>query len=115
MPIEDFSLVPEKVSVKIYDTTDSTHVAGDPNTSRTVHLPSHLAFEGLTAMTSFKVQARLHPNGAWHDLTTVDGSVNALAMVEFASEFPFNFVRVTRTGADNAIIYAQLKAGGYGQ
>lgn len=111
MATVDLQLVPEKQVQKIYDPANGVNATADPTTSLTARQPKWLAFEGLVASTVYTIQARIHPAGVWHDIATVDGTVNALAMVEFSDE-PQNFIRVVRTtGTVDAVIYAQLLAG----
>lgn len=102
-----------KPSILLYDSANVLALPGGPtvgadaNTSIVSRYPASITVDGVPAGTVATIQVKLNEQETtWHDLGTVDGSVDANGIV--IMDVPFNFARVVRTsGAGDYLVFDQ--------
>lgn len=84
----------------------------DANTSRIMRRPTLIEVENMAALTTIDVQVKTLPDLAYKSFAVLDGATDTEFLVEFLQ--PYNFVRLVRTGAQNAVASAQFGNVGHG-
>ena len=109
MPIIDVSTLNQARAYKIYDPALSVNQTGDSNVSLVANRANAITINGMVGTQTVLVQIKIHTDDVWHTFSTVNTAVPT-AVITFPTVF--NFVRVTRAGAGNFIVFAQLEYAG---
>lgn len=84
----------------------------DANTSRIMRRPTLIEVENMAAGTTLDVQVKTLPDLAYKSFAVLDGATDTEFLVEFLQ--PYNFVKLVRTGAQDAVAAAQFGNVGHG-
>ena len=91
---------------RIYDPAAGDPIQGaDANHSVIVRVPRIITVDGLPALTTLTLQAKVHFAGAWHTIVVFDGDVAAIGNHVFDPRW--NFVQLVRAGSGTPIAHAQ--------
>lgn len=108
---------PSSPAVVVYDPGDNlgngvVQGAGGADESRVMRRPTLIEVENLLTGTTIDVQVKTLDDLAFKSFAILDGATDTEFLVEFLQ--PYNFVKLVRTGAQNAVASAQFGNVGHG-
>lgn len=108
---------PASPAVVVYDPGDNlgkgvVQGAGGANESRIMSRPTLIEVENLAGGTTIDVQVRTLDGLTFKSFAILDGALDTEFLVEFLQ--PYNFVKLVRTGAQDAVASAQFGNVGHG-
>jgi len=104
MPNVTLATVPHFPASLIYDPANLVQGI-NANESVTSRVPRIITVENMVAGTDISVQASVHPNSAFQEITNLLGATGPVQNITFDPRW--NFVKLVRTGAQNILAYAQ--------
>lgn len=107
---------PASPAIPVYDPGDvlgnGVVQGASANESRVMRRPTLIEVENMAAGTTLDVQVKTLPDLAFKSFAVLDGAADTEFLVEFLQ--PYNFVKLVRTGAQDAVAAAQFGNVGHG-